>query len=138
MPNVSSQLQGLLYAPTHGAGEVKRLREQVYAGNPAMQQALVRDDRYWHGRDVASQSPVAGAATLAASVPYDLMKAAYFHGPRPVRQGLEALTARLFPGEGFNMQTTSRPSWGATGALLQGIAEGTQLSIAQRLQALQK
>ena len=96
---LSLRLQGLLHTPRQGYAETKRLREQVYAGHPVMQQRLAQDDRYWQGRGMAEASPLAGLAALAGSVPYDLAKLAYFNGPKPVREGLEALTAQLFPGE---------------------------------------
>lgn len=122
---LSGALQGLLHSPQRDLATTKRLREEVHPGNPAMQQALVPDDRYWQGRGMAEQSPLAGLGALLGSVPYDLSKLAYFHGPQPVRQGLEGLTAKLFPGEGFNPRTTSRPSLAGSLALIQGLVDGT-------------
>ena len=117
-------LAGLLYTPRHDFAQTKTLRDQ-YAGDPAMQQSLAQDDRYWTGRGMAQDAPALGMLALAGSLPYDMAKLAYFHGPKPVRRALESLTAAMFPGEGFNTRTTSRPSLAATLALMQGVADGT-------------
>ena len=72
-------------------------------------------------------SPALGQ--LIGSVPNDAAKLAYFHGPKPVRQGLEALTQKLFPGEAFNPRTTARPSLDAYRANIHGMAEGAYQGI---------
>ena len=117
-------LQDLFYTPEHSYTDTKRLRA-LHAGDPVMQQRLVRDDRYWTGHDAAAQAPIYGSLALLSSIPYDAAKLAYFHGPEPVKRALASITARMFPGEGFNDSTTSRPSAAGSLALLQGVIDGT-------------
>lgn len=123
------------YTPNQDLATTKRLRE-LHAGNPAMQQRLAVDDRYWQGRGMAEDSPVGALGALIGSVPYDAAKLAYFHGPEPVRNGLEKLTASLFPGEGFNPQTTSRPALAQYRGYLGGMAEGLQGHLQEQLRGL--
>jgi hypothetical protein len=111
------------FTPQHDVVETKRLRAQ-YAGNPQMQQQLAVEDRYHQGKDMAQNSPVAALTALLGSVPYDAAKLAYFNGPRPVKQMLGSLTERLFPGEGFNDKTTSRPDINQYRGLISGMLDG--------------
>ena len=123
MRPLSDMLADLQYRPRQGAYETKQLRSQ-FAGNPAMQQQLAVDDRFHQGKDVMQQSPVAALSTLLSTVPYDAAKLAYFNGPKPVKQALGSLTERMFPGEGFNDKTTSRPDFNQYRGLLSGMLEG--------------
>lgn len=126
------------FIPRQGLEETRQLRQQ-HAGNPAMQQQLVQDDRYWQGQAAGSASLATALGELTLSLPYDALKQLYFRPetatsmlPLPLqkpasvslRQGLEALTRRMLPGEGFNMQTTSRPSLESYGAYLSGALDG--------------
>lgn len=123
IPGLPQNLQGVLYTPNHSLAETKRLRER-HAGDPTMQQRLMVDDRYWQGREMTREAPLAAGAAFAGSIPYDLAKLAYFNSPRAVQKPIEKVTEALFPGEGFNQQTTARPSRRGTGAYLHGAAEG--------------
>ena len=111
------------FSPQHDVVETKRLRAQ-YAGNPAMQQQLAVEDRYHQGKDMMQNSPLGALAALLGSIPYDAAKTAYFNGPRPVKQALGSLSERLFPGEGFNDQTTSRPDLNQYRGLISGMLDG--------------
>lgn len=132
-PNLPQNLQGILHTPEAGQARIKQLRQQ-HAGDAAMQQRLSVDDRYWQGREMARENPLAALGALMGSVPYDAAKLAYFNGPAPVRKGLEQLTERLFPGEGFNPKTTSRPSTAQYKAYTHGMTEGTYQKMAGALQ----
>lgn len=123
MPNLSDLLQGLLYTPQHDYETTKALRAR-YAGNPAMQQRLAVDDRYNQGLVTAQDGIVPALGTLVGAVPYDLAKLAYFHGPQPVKDVLGRVSADLFPGEGFNDRTTSRPDIRQYQGLLSGMLAG--------------
>lgn len=132
---MSDLFKGLLFTPSVPMEEVKSARAKA-AGDLPAQQRLVQDDRYWHGRDAMQNMPIGAAAGLVASIPYDLMKLGYFHGPKPLSQGLARLSDRMFPDEGFNQETTSRPSVKALGAYAQGMIDGTHdnaQSIGQQL-----
>lgn len=120
---IADLLSQLSYAPRQGAGETKRLRQQ-HAGNPAMQQSLAVDDRFHQGQGMMQANPLGAVASLAGSVPYDLAKLAYFNGPKPVKNFMGNLSERLFPGEGFNDQTTSRPDFNQYRGMLSGMMEG--------------
>lgn len=125
MPDLSALLQQMLYQPQYDPATTKSLRGQ-FAGNPAMQQKLAIEDRYHQGEDLVQNSPLGAVGTLAATVPYDLAKLAYFNGPAPVKNVLGKVTAGLFPGEGFNDQTTSRPDIRQYGGLISGMLHGWQ------------
>lgn len=112
-------LRKLSYAPRQGEAETAQLRSQ-YAGNPQMQQRLALDNRYHMGRAM----PVASVGAAIGSVPYDLAKLAYFNGPQPVKQAMASMSERVFPGEGFNDRTTSRPDIRQYLALASGMAHG--------------
>jgi hypothetical protein len=123
MRNLADMLADLQYTPRHDVVETKRLRSQ-YAGNPQMQQELAVEDRYHQGKGMMQESPIAALGALLGSVPYDAAKLAYFKGPRPVKQVLGSLSERLFPGEGFNDQTTSRPDINQYRGLISGMLAG--------------
>ena len=123
MRPLSDLLAEFKHNPRYGAAETKQLRSQ-YAGNPAMQQQLSVDDRYYQGKGMTAESPLAALGALLGSVPYDAAKLAYFNGPKPVKQGLAKLTDTLFPGEGFNDQTTSHPSLDQYRGLVSGMMDG--------------
>lgn len=135
IPGVPENLQGILYTPQQSAGRTKQLRQQ-HAGDPAMQERLMADDRYWQGKGMMEASPLAALATFGGSVPYDAAKLAYFNSPRPVQKVIERGTEALFPGEGFNLQTTARPTRRGTGAYLQGMAEGAYGTLRDKLEDL--
>jgi hypothetical protein len=122
MRPLADMLKDLQYAPQHDVLETKRLRAQN-AGNPAMQQTLAVEDRYHQGKGMMQDSPIAALAALFGSIPYDAAKAAYFNGPRPVKQALGSLSERLFPGEGFNDQTTSRPDINQYRGMISGMLD---------------
>lgn len=126
-------LRGLSYVPRQGEIETKELRAQ-YAGNPEMQQRLALDDRYHQGRTM----PGSAVGAAIASVPYDLAKLAYFHGPKPVKQALGNLTERILPGEGFNDRTTSRPDIRQYFALGSGAIQGVGDQLREKLARWQK
>lgn len=121
--DLAGLLQRMTYTPQQGDTETKQLRAK-YAGNPAMQQQLAIDDRFHTGKGMAQANPGGAMLALAGSVPYDMAKLAYFNGPKPVKQGLARLTERMFPGEGFNDQTTSRPDIRQYGGMLSGMLQG--------------
>lgn len=126
---INQLLQGLSYAPRQGQAETAQLRQQ-YAGNPQMQQRLALDDRFHQGR--AMPGMAIGAAI--GSIPYDLAKLAYFNGPKPVKQAMASLSEQVFPGEGFNDRTTSRPDIRQYLALASGAKQG----VAEKLARWQK
>jgi hypothetical protein len=126
-------LQGLSYTPRQGEVETKQLRQQ-YAGDPQMQQRLALDDRFHQGRTMPSRA--LGAAI--ASVPYDLAKLAYFHGPKPVKEALGSLSEQVLPGEGFNDRTTSRPDIRQYLALASGARQGVGEQLREKLARWQK
>lgn len=125
MRNLSEMLQSLMYTPQQGYAETKQLRQQ-YAGNPQMQQRLAVDDRYHQGEDMVRESPLGALGSLIGSVPYDAAKLAYFNGPKPVKDALGNLSAQLFPGEGFNDKTTSRPDINQYRGMISGMLRGWQ------------
>ena len=116
-------LQRMLYTPRQGLQETKALRAQN-AGNQEAQQRLAVDDRFHQGRGMMEDSPVAALASLIGSVPYDAAKLAYFNGPRPVKRVLGNVSERMFPGEGFNDQTTSRPDIRQYQGMISGMLQG--------------
>jgi hypothetical protein len=130
---LNQMLRGLSYAPRQGELETKQLRQQ-YAGNPEMQQRLALDDRFHQGRTMPSGA--LGAAI--GSVPYDLAKLAYFHGPKPVKEAMGSLSERVFPGEGFNDRTTSRPDIRQYLALASGARQGVGEQLREKLARWQK
>lgn len=123
MPNLTDLLSQWMYTPQHNYEETKALRAK-YAGNPAMQQQLAVDDRYNQGRAMMQDNPLAALGGLLGSVPYDAAKLAYFHGPQPVKDVLGKVSATVFPGEGFNDQTTSRPDLNQYRGLISGMLAG--------------
>lgn len=120
---ISDMLSEMSYAPRQGAAETKRLRAQN-AGNPAMQQSLAVDDRFHQGEGMMRENPMGALASLLGSVPYDAAKMAYFNGPKPVKNFLGRLSERIFPGEGFNDETTSRPDLNQYRGMISGMMEG--------------
>ena len=123
MRKLSELLGQMAYQPRYTYGEVKDLRAR-YAGNPAMQQQLAVEDRYHQGLGMAQQSPLVALGALLGSVPYDAAKMAYFNGPAPLKKALGSLSAQLFPGEGFNDQTTSRPDINQYRGMISGMLDG--------------
>ena len=101
------------YTPISRPENNAQLREQ-YAGNPRMQERLAQDDRYYFGRE----SPLNVLSGLAAQIPYDLLKTAYFSGPPAVSNLARGISEQLLPEQGFNPRTTSRPTMGNYRALL--------------------
>ena len=116
-------LQRMLYSPQQDYSQTKQLRSQ-YAGNQEMQQKLAVDDRYHQGNDMVQDSPLAALGALVGQVPYDAAKLAYFNGPKPVKNMLGNLSESIFPGEGFNDKTTSRPELSQYGGMLSGMLHG--------------
>ncbi len=123
MDTLSQMLKRLAYTPQHGEQETKELRAR-YAGNPEMQRRLAVDDRFHQGKGMMQDSPTAALASLAGSIPYDLAKLVYFNGPRPVKNVLGNLTERMFPNEGFNDKTTSRPDLNQYRGMISGMIQG--------------
>lgn len=123
MDSLQNMLARLAYTPNQGLQETKQLRAQ-YAGNPEMQRRLAVDDRFHQGKGMMQDSPAAALAALAGSVPYDIAKLAYFNGPAPVKKALGSLTEQMFPGEGFNDQTTSRPDLNQYRGMISGMLQG--------------
>lgn len=123
MDSLQNMLARLAYTPNQGLQETKQLRER-YAGNPEMQRRLAVDDRFHQGKGIMQDSPAAALAALAGSIPYDAAKLAYFSGPAPVKKTLGSLTERMFPGEGFNDQTTSWPDLNQYRGMVSGMLQG--------------
>ena len=132
IPGMPQNLEAFHYTPKIGAADVKALRQR-FAGNQEMQQRLAVADRYHQGKGMAEESLAGALASLAGSVPYDAAKVAYFNGPAPVKKLLGNISERLFPGEGFNDQTTSRPDVRQYVAMQNGIAEGSYSTLLQKL-----
>lgn len=123
MDSLQNMLARLAYTPNQGLQETKQLRAQ-YAGNPEMQRRLAVDDRFHQGKGMMQDFPAAALAALAGSIPYDAAKLAYFNGPAPVKKALGSLTEQMFPGEGFNDQTTSRPDLNQYRGMISGMLQG--------------
>ena len=135
IPGMPQNLEAFHYTPKIGAADVKALRQR-FAGNQEMQQRLAVADRYHQGKGMAEDNPVAALASMIGSVPYDAAKVGYFNGPAPVKKLLGNISERLFPGEGFNDRTTSRPDLRQYVAMQHGIAEGSYGKLRQGIRGV--
>lgn len=90
-----------------------------------LRQMAAESNRYYVGKDIAERSPMAIPGLYIGQALQDIAKLGYFHGPKPLKNLTQKLSAMVYgEDEQFNDETTSRPELAQYRALNEGVKRG--------------